>query len=102
MGSAMPKVRRSVDMRSCSRVASQALSRASRGCAEVGAVELEVASKGDGPTPARRVSCRPGAEGAEWLRSEMWVNVEEWESAGTMRRDWRGEVVRFEMQEALM
>lgn len=46
---------------------------------------------GSGPTPARRVSCRPGAEGAPWAEGRMWEKVEAWLSAGTMRRDWRGE-----------
>lgn len=42
-------------------------------------------SRGWGARPERRVSCRPGAEGAAMER--RWVKVEEWESAGTMRRD---------------
>jgi len=67
-------------------VASQCLRRASSGCAEDGLVEPGVASYGLGPTPARSVSCRPGAEGALWLRSEMWLKEEECESAGMMRR----------------
>ena len=41
---------------------------------------------GEGPTPARRVSWRPGAEGAPAVRSEMWLKVEVCWSAGTIRR----------------
>jgi hypothetical protein len=79
-------------MRSCSRVASQLLSRASSGWAEVVGwsrasvlLAVLVARVLEGPTPERRVSCRPGAEGADadW----RWVKEEVCASAGTMRRD---------------
>lgn len=80
----MPYVRRKVSMRRDSLVASQDLRRASRGCAEMG---LSV-SCGEGPTPARRRSCRPGAEGAAREAEGMWLNVEAWASCGTMRSDW--------------
>lgn len=43
--------------------------------------------RGEGPTPARRVSWSPGAEGAAADREERWLKVLLWESAGTMRRD---------------
>jgi len=46
-------------------VASQFLRRASRGCSESGVVEFE--AERVGATPDRRVSCRPGAEGAPLL-----------------------------------
>jgi hypothetical protein len=74
-------------------VASQFLRRDSRGWDEMGLVvpvavaEVVRESRGEGPTPDRRVSCRPGAEGADVLW--LWVNVEGWVSEGMMRRDWR-------------
>lgn len=46
-----------------------------------------VAAKGSGPRPARRVSWRPGAEGAPWVEGRMWEKVLLWDEAGTMRRD---------------
>lgn len=58
--------------------------RASSGWAEDG---LSAAAYGDGPTPARSVSCSPGADGALTPRSAMWLKEVAWESAGTMRRD---------------
>lgn len=42
-------------------------------------------SRGLGARPERRVSWRPGAEGAAMER--RWVKEEVWVSAGTMRRD---------------
>jgi len=74
-------------MRSCSRVDSQLLRRASRGWDEIGVAEEE-REEGEGPTPERRVSCRPGAEGAEV--DCRWVKEVVCESWGTMRRDWEG------------
>ncbi|TFB03135.1 hypothetical protein CCMA1212_004549 [Trichoderma ghanense] len=84
MGSAMPKVRRRDSMRTASWVASQDLRRASRGCVETGL--LAAASKGERPTPWRRVSWMPGAEGAEEVWS-VWEKVEGPLAAGTIRRD---------------
>lgn len=60
----------------------------------MGTVDEEVVvvvweSKGSGPTPARSVSWRPGAEGAPWAEGRMCEKVDVWFSAGTMRRDWR-------------
>jgi hypothetical protein len=83
-GSATPYARRSVSMRSASRVASQDLRRDSSGWADEGLS----AANGDGPTPARRVSCSPGAEGALVLWEGLCVNEERCASAGTMRRDY--------------
>jgi len=41
-----------------------------------------------GPTPARRVSCRPGAEGAPDVRVERWEWEVEWVDGGAMRIAW--------------
>lgn len=38
-----------------------------------------------GPTPARRVSWRPGAEGAPTVFAWRWEWVVEWEEGGAMR-----------------
>lgn len=78
----MPKVRRRVSIRSASRVASHCLRRDSKGWDEMGRDEAEAeeeedlgatVSRGLGARPERRVSCRPGAEGAAMER--RWVNV---------------------------
>lgn len=69
-------------------MASQDLRRASRGCVETGL--LAAASKGERPTPWRRVSWMPGAEGAEEVWS-AWEKVEGPLAAGTIRRDCAGE-----------
>lgn len=65
--------------------------RDSSGWAELswGVVLLEVALWVEGLSErlVRRVSCTPGAEGAEGLRAAFW---EAWVVAGTMRRDWSG------------
>lgn len=74
-------------MRKDSWVVDHCLRRASNGCAEVGVVDDVVWAYGSGPTPARRVSWRPGAEGAPWAEGRMCEKVEVWFSAGTMRRD---------------
>lgn len=42
-----------------------------------------------GPTPARRVSWRPGAEGAPVVRAERWEWEVEWVEGGAMRIAWR-------------
>lgn len=65
-------------------MASQFLRRASSGCVETGL--LEAASKAEAPTPWRRVSWMPGAEGAEeeW---EAWEKVVGAWEAGTIRID---------------
>jgi hypothetical protein len=79
-------------MRSCSWVASQFLRRDSSGWEDVGRLE---GVKGEGERPARRVSCTPGAEGAE-VEVVVWVKVEGLEFSGTMRRDWeKRELVRW-------
>ena len=39
-----------------------------------------------GPRPARRVSCRPGADGAD-VEVDTWVCVVGCEAGGAMRRD---------------
>lgn len=84
----MPNVRRSDSMRSVSWVAAHCFRRDSRGCDDDGVVEVVVWLYGSGPTPARSVSWRPGAEGAPWAEGRMWEKVEAWLSAGTIRRDW--------------
>jgi hypothetical protein len=47
-----------------------------------------------GPTPARRVSWRPGAEGAPADLAVRWEWRDEWPEAGAMRIDWLKLVVR--------
>ncbi len=39
----------------------------------------------EGPTPARSVSCRPGAEGAPREEAARWECVVEWPDGGAMR-----------------
>lgn len=41
----------------------------------------------EGPTPERRVSWRPGAEGAPRVEVWRWEWVEEWEVGGAIRID---------------
>lgn len=48
-----------------------------------------------GPTPARRVSWRPGAEGAPAVRAERWEWEVEWVDGGAMRIAWEGELAVF-------
>lgn len=68
-------------------VASQFLRRVSSGCEEsVMGVEEVVEVEGEGPTPARRVSWRPGAEGAE-VEVVAWVVV--WDEEGAIRIAWK-------------
>ncbi len=55
-------------------------------------MDSRVLSKGEGPTPARRTSWRPGAEGALVLW-ERWEKEVEWLSEGTKRRDWTNGLV---------
>lgn len=50
-------------------------------------VEEVVGVDEEGPMPWRRVSWRPGAEGAPAER--RWVKVVGWVVSGTMRRDYR-------------
>lgn len=78
----MPKVRRSDSIRRDSCVDSQALRRASRGWRDAGALGMLEVS--EGPTPWRRVSWTPGAEGAEVFTA---LKVLVWEVGGTMRID---------------
>ena len=66
--------------------------RASRGCVD----EVDVDTWGSGVREERRVSWRPGAEGAPRESSEVDEDFVEvlvvdvgWEAEGTMRRDWR-------------
>lgn len=75
-------------------MASQFLRRDSRGCEEsvVGVEEVFTV----GPTPARRVSCRPGAEGAPRERWVRWEWVVEWVEGGAMRIAWGGGLALFE------
>jgi hypothetical protein len=68
-------------------VASQFLRRDSRGWDEsVVGVWLRFT---EGPTPARRVSWRPGAEGAPVVRWARWEWEVEWVEGGEMRIAWR-------------
>jgi len=86
----MPNVLRKDSMRTDSWVASHALRRDSSGCRDEGIslVVVLLRRRGSLPRPWRRVSCRPGAEGADVLRPEgRWVNVLVWSAAGTMRID---------------
>lgn len=75
-------------------VAVQEARRASKGCALsswAGAAGLlEVEEMGEGPTPRRRVSWRPGAEGAE---CEVVVWVLEWLELGAMRIAMTGNLI---------
>ena len=63
--------------------------RVSRGCAESGIDEgeAEVVWVKEGPTPARRVSWIPGAEGAPTFFWERWLWVVEWPDAGAILID---------------
>lgn len=47
----------------------------------------------EGPTPIRRVSCRPGAEGAPEVLGVRWEWEVEWPEVGAMRIAW--EIVRW-------
>lgn len=79
----MPKVRRSPSIFRDSWVASHAFRRASRGCAESGKEADDVAV--EGPTPMRRVSWRPGADGAPADFGARWEWDVEWPEGGAMR-----------------
>jgi hypothetical protein len=65
-------------------VASQFFKRASNGCAESGA-ETRVVDL-VGPTPARSVSCNPGADGADRDEGRLLIEVV-WFAAGAIRMD---------------
>lgn len=64
-------------------VSSQRLRRDSSGCAESGMEAADVVT--DGPTPWRRVSCRPGAEGAPRDFGDRCECEVEWPLGGAMR-----------------
>lgn len=53
-------------------MASHCLRRDSRGCAESGMVLEVLFVVTEGPTPARRVSWRPGADGAPMETAWRW------------------------------
>jgi len=76
-------------MLSC--VAVHCASRDSKGCLESRGTEVVVdevcAECTTGPTPARRVSWIPGAEGAPRLKPETLLWVLECEADGTIRID---------------
>lgn len=81
-------------MRRDSCVASQALRRVSSGCVLSGSAEgvldevLGAEVRRLGPTPARRVSWIPGAEGAPRDLGWRWEWVLAWPEAGVMRIAW--------------
>ena len=74
-------------MASC--VSSHFLSRVSSGCALSGTEEgdVEVVLETDGPTPARKVSWIPGAEGAPEVFAARWLWELEWPDAGAILID---------------